>query len=363
MYYKDHQFEEWLALKGDKQPQQSRGYIDSLINNVLIKYDLDSIFEEMAKAIQQKDNTLTKLKGLYSKINKTATLKGYYPNSSIFSSVSNQMSSIQQWCSILKKYIIFLEENEESNNDTYKNWGAQQWNNAMADFWKNTVDAVAIDGYTSLLNAPSMKGNMDDFVKLALENSYFLNKTATNNIHNDLIKKINSNKPVYARKSNAVQKVINGIRYFVGVAPQIPILADPDGNTAVRNLIQTNTGYTVSSGYNDFFTNFKISHIWGNANDPRFFTSFWNIVIVPAWANDILDKHGSVMPLAQKMINTYKAICEKLYGAASLGQNLGINPKPSFDPNYVVKGTYTVNVLNNTTNGTIGTIKKVFVTV
>ena len=360
MYYKDQQFEVWLASNGDTQARQSRGYIDSLIKNVLSKYGLDTIFVGMAKAIQQRNNTLVKLGDLHSKINKAAALKISYPNSSIFSSVNKSMTSIKQWCSVLKKYIDFLKQTEPNNN-TYTNWGAQQWNNSLSDFWKDTVAAVAIDGYTSLLNAPAMGGSINNFVRLALENSYFLNKTATIGIQNDLIKNINSKTPVYARKSNAVQKVINGIRYFVDGTLQIPILADPDGNTAVRNLIQANTGYTVSSGYNDFFTNFKISHIWGNANDPRFFTSFWNIVIVPAWANDILDKKNSGIELAKKMINTYKAVCEIYYGAASLGKNLGVNP--TLHPNDVVHGTYQINVLNNTTNGTIGTIVNVSVTV
>ena len=358
MYYKDQGFEMWLASNGDTQARQSRGYIDSLIKNVLSKYGLDTIFIGMAKAIQQKNITLAKLEELHSKINKAAALKHNYPDSTVYSGITHQMASIQQWCSVLKKYIDFLKQTEPNNN-TYTNWGAQQWNNALSDFWKNTVDAVAINGYTSLL--PAMNDNINIFVRLALENSYFLNKTATIGIQNDLIKNINSKTPVYARKSNAVQQDINGIRYFVNGTLQIPILADPDGNKAVRDLIEKNTGYTVSSGYNDFFTDFKISHIWGNANDPRFFTSFWNIAIVPSWANDILDKKNSRMRLAQVMINTYKAICEKLYGAASLGNKLGVNP--TFNPNYVAHGTYEVNVLNNTTNGTIGTIRKVSVTV
>jgi hypothetical protein len=309
----------------------------------------------MDKAIQQRHNTLAKLEDLHSRINKAAALKIKFPKSAVYSGITHKMSSIQYWCSVLKKYIDFLKQTEPNNN-TYTNWGAQQWNNALSVFWKNTIDAVAIDGYTSLLDAPAMGGNINNFVKLALENSYFLNKTATISIHNDLIINIGTGTPVYARESNAVQQVINGIRNFVDGTLQIPILADPDGNTAVRDIIEKNTGYTVSSGYNDFFTNFKISHIWGNANDPRFFTSFWNIVIVPAWANDNLDKNNSGMPLAQKMINTYKAICEKLYGAASLGNQLGVNP--TFNPNYVVHGKYEVNVLNNTSNGTIGTIRK-----
>ena len=362
MYYKDQQFEVWLASNGNTQARQSRGYIDSLIKNVLSKYGLDTIFVGMAKAIQQRNITLAKLGDLHSKINKAAALKNNYPNSSIYSSVNNSMTSIQLWCGVLKKYIDFLKQTEPNNNN-YKNWGAQQWNNALSDFWKNTIDAVAIDGYTSLLDAPAMGGNINNFVKLALENSYFLNKTATISIHNDLIINIGTGTPVYARESNAVQQVINGIRYFVDGTLQIPILADPDGNTAVRDIIEKNTGYTVSSGYNDFFTNFKISHIWSNANDPRFFTSFWNIAIVPAWANDILDKKNSGMQLAKTMINTYKAICDKLYRVTSLGKKFGaINStlvvNPTFDPNYVAHGTYEINVLNNTTNGTIGTIRK-----
>lgn len=362
MYYKDQQFQSWLASNGDTQASQSRGYIDSLINNVLSKYGLDTIFVGMVKAIQQRDNTLAKLEDLHSKINKAAALKIKFPKSAVYSGITHKMSSIQQWCSVLKKYIDFLKQNEPNNN-TYTNWGAQQWNNALSVFWKNTIDAVAIDGYTSLLDAPAMGGNINNFVKLALENSYFLNKTATISIHNDLIINIGTGTPVYARESDAVQQVINGIRNFVDGTLQIPILADPDGNTAVRDIIEKNTGYTVSSGYNDFFTNFKISHIWSNANDPRFFTSFWNIAIVPAWANDILDKKNSQMQLAKTMINTYKAICDKLYRVTSLGKKFGaINStlvvNPTFAPNYVAHGIYEINVLNNTTNGPIGTIRK-----
>lgn len=36
----------------------------------------------------------------------------------------------------------------------------------------------------------------------------------------------------------------------------------------------------------------KISHIWGQAFRPYLFTSLWNVVIVPAYLNDLLDKHA-----------------------------------------------------------------------
>ena len=186
--------------------------------------------------------------------------------------------------------------------------------------------------------------------KLAVENSYFFSKrlvkeqheyikSLLNPVANKSLEQSQNGNRLYARKStdNNIQKIsgkkkgmIEGT--FLDGEKEIPIWIDSDGNKAVRDLIATKTGFTVSSGYDNFFVNFKISHIWGNAFDPRFFTSLWNIVLVPSWANDLLDKHGSEMPLAQKMINTYKAVCEKLYGAASLGQKLGINPKPSFDP-------------------------------
>ena len=70
----------------------------------------------------------------------------------------------------------------------------------------------------------------------------------------------------------------------------------------------------MCGGEDSIFQNYIISHIWGRAFDPRYFTSLWNVVIIPAWANPLMDKiqpeEGSPASILQ---STFMAICHKLY--------------------------------------------------
>ena len=89
---------------------------------------------------------------------------------------------------------------------------------------------------------------------------------------------------------------------------------DRDGNRFVRNLITDKTGITVSQGKDSVLQNTIISHVWGRAYDPRYFTSLWNIVLVPAWANSLMDKEDApAETLASKMRATYMQLCTTLY--------------------------------------------------
>lgn len=95
---------------------------------------------------------------------------------------------------------------------------------------------------------------------------------------------------------------------------QYRVYIDKDGNDSVRSLITNKTGITISQGKESLFQNTIISHVWGRAYDPRFFTSLWNIVLIPAWANSLMDKEDApANTLAYKMQNTYMAICSLLY--------------------------------------------------
>ena len=63
-----------------------------------------------------------------------------------------------------------------------------------------------------------------------------------------------------------------------------------NGNTRVCQLIKYRTGYDLGAKLDKkSLRNYIISHIWGHAVDPRYFTNLWNIAIVPAWANHLLD--------------------------------------------------------------------------
>lgn len=86
-----------------------------------------------------------------------------------------------------------------------------------------------------------------------------------------------------------------------------------NGNARVCQLIKIRTGYDLgATADKKHFRNFIISHIWGHAIDPRYFTNLWNIVIVPAWANHLLDKEEEGT-LASTFKATIKKVITQLY--------------------------------------------------
>lgn len=99
----------------------------------------------------------------------------------------------------------------------------------------------------------------------------------------------------------------------------IPIEIDYDGNASVRKIIKRKTGYKVSLGKNNDILYATISHIWGNASNPVFFTNLWNVVIVPTYLNPLLDKNESenidaIYSDTIKFVkNSYKKICYDIY--------------------------------------------------
>lgn len=370
-YYEEDKFYVWLG-EHDLDTRY-RGYIKAMITKVLAKTEnLCTIFEErnMMRAMNKKkrDDTIAKLEDLLDKVRKAAALrKKKFGKKAIMG--DSTAGSVQSYCSALDQYIQFLKDPKITHESlSYKSWGVQNWKSALSRFWSATIEAVAIDGYDSLINSTGMGGSEEAFVKLAIENSYFFAPSLVNeqheNLHNNICKLLAGEAvdKVYARESTdkSIQPHnmkgkdnTNGKkrRYGVFVVPQtgqkIPIWIDSDGNRKVRDLIFDETGFTVSFGYDNYFINFKISHIWGNAYDPRFFTSLWNIVLVPAWANDLLDKQNSTQPLAQKMINTYKAICEQIYDTPNKWGELGIQDIAQRSDNQsTVKKQYKIKIVN-----------------
>ena len=110
----------------------------------------------------------------------------------------------------------------------------------------------------------------------------------------------------------------------------VPVLIDYDGNRNVRALINSESGRVISQGRNSDFKYATISHIWGNAFNPIFFTNLWNIVVVPTFLNPILDKSDELQEdyfeiqdnnitdfytKAVNYVNAYfKKLCYQMYG-------------------------------------------------
>ena len=132
-----------------------------------------------------------------------------------------------------------------------------------------------------------------------------------------------------------------------------------NGNTRVCQLIKDRTGYDLGTTTNKkHFRNFIISHIWGHAIDPRYFTNLWNIVIVPAWANHLLDKDEKGT-LASTFKATIQKIITELYDFNNINwASIQMTP-PSYNNKEVISGRYQINIIEQKSgNAPLGEIWK-----
>ena len=133
-------------------------------------------------------------------------------------------------------------------------------------------------------------------------------------------------------------------------------------NHHVQAKINDYTGYTLI-GDHSILKNYIISHIWGQASDPRYFTNFWNIVLVPAWANFLLDKNPPKASLASKFKATMMAICEKYYSMNNMNwSSLSMNKPTNISPTDIKHGNYCLQIINlKTGSQKLGNITNDFV--
>lgn len=137
-----------------------------------------------------------------------------------------------------------------------------------------------------------------------------------------------------------------------------------NGNARVCQLIKDRTGYDLGTTTNKkHFRNFIISHIWGHAIDPRYFTNLWNIVIVPAWANHLLDKDEEGT-LASAFKATIQKIITKLYQYNSYDWKSIEMDEPTCKEEEVLHGNYQINTIDGIADKeTLGTISRVSIPV
>lgn len=257
---------------------------------------------------------------------------------------NNKCSALKQFRKYLETDLSGLKVKGTYNNNTYRN--------AI-----NKPMLAKIDGIVALAN----EIGEDKFITWAIEQSYFFDPDIVAERMNKLIEDLeNKTTPLPARKTTKNDKdaeegyshsKMGGNIYYIEGNIKIPVTLSKDGNDFVRSLISNGTGFTVGAGKDNIFQNYIISHLWGRAYDPRYYTNFWNIVLVPAWANSLLDKNGEEGSLASKLKATFMAISKKLYMAKGVnwkGLNWkGLNMKEPNKPNNDDgrKGDYSIKIL------------------
>ena len=301
--------------------------------------------------------------------------------------------------SYLNKYKIFVEN--ICNGSISFSTSAQNNNDAKVLMSVRESINKSRDGMKSL----EMHLGEEDFVKLAIESSYFFSPDLVGERFEEIKDYICMNKEVdpafdkeqykvkflparYSSKEDAEDGVHEpvveeGKVYFKlqNAAQRLCVIYQEgargknkecgantcgggNGNTRVCQLIKDRTGYDLGTTTNKkHFRNFIISHIWGHAIDPRYFTNLWNIVIVPAWANHLLDKDEEGT-LASTFKATIQKIITELYDFDNLDwASIQMTP-PSYNNKEVISGRYQINIIEQKSgNAPLGKISKVSIPV
>ena len=301
--------------------------------------------------------------------------------------------------SYLNKYKIFVEN--ICNGSISFSTSAQNNNDAKVLMSVRESINKSQDGMKSL----EMHLGEEDFVKLAIESSYFFSPDLVGERFEEIKDYICMNKEVdpafdkeqykvkflparYSSKEDAEDGVHEpvveeGKVYFKlqNAAQRLCVIykegargknkecggntcGGGNGNARVCQLIKDRTGYDLGATTNKkHFRNFIISHIWGHAIDPRYFTNLWNIVIVPAWANHLLDKDEEGT-LASTFKATIQKIITELYDFDNLDwPSIQMTP-PSYNNKEVISGRYQINIIEQkSANAPLGKISKVSIPV
>ena len=355
-------FKVWLKGNGNLTQGSANSYISYLgvsYNNDLSLFSTDNVYNYMdvIEQFYQAGDILyavTVINNIIERINNLGT--------PLLKALNDQRSA-------LKKLRVFLHSIKNNVVDrTYlskkniNNPTSSTLDDIRDSFSKGSLDKI--DGVRVLID---ILGE-ETFIKLVIENSYFFDKKIVDDQRNDIFKKLGK-QPIPARKTTKTQSGNPGVGENTKIGNldiyqingcNIPVKLDGDGNEQVRKLIKSKTGYTISEG-NCIFKNYIISHIWGKAYDPRYFTNFWNIVIVPAWANSLLDKNSDDEDsIEYKLKETFKKICVKLYGLDNpqfseewddMASRMGATSNEKITSNISKHPTYQISVIHEKNNG------------
>lgn len=230
----------------------------------------------------------------------------------IKSSFGDKRSALRAFRRFLKDKINDIEDDADCSNDK----------SSRKHVKINKPDLSKIDGFEGLIDEFEKDGRngKDKFIKYAVEQSYFFDPTSVvviqmEKIRTEIVNGLNGIEVegLPARKSED-NGTYEGDFYIVDKEKDIKIKVkfDSNGNNEVKKKINVYTGFTINAN-NCIFRNYIISHLWGRASDPRYFTNFWNIVLVPVWANSLLDKNCEKGTLGGKLKDTFLTISKILY--------------------------------------------------
>lgn len=372
-------YEKWLLKQGvksvgaycpqDKYKCNGKDYLYLDLIGVFAKENerlyVNALFEEWKAEIDKKNNLKTTL---------------------------NRLSYLQKYRQFVETIVYGKKRLSKEDNEIFN-----EFLNALPSVRDsiNKSQNPKVDGMDSLIEFVKE----EKFVKLAIESSYFFSpelvKKRVDEIANYICKKeevdpafdkydikylparysskedaedggvhepVVEEGKVYFKLQNAAQRLC--VIYQEGARGKnkecgANTCGGGNGNARVCQLINDRTGYALgATSDKKHFRNFIISHIWGHAIDPRYFTNLWNIVIVPAWANHLLDKDEEGT-LASTFKATIQKIITELYDFDNIDWSSIQMTPPSYNNKEVISGRYQINIIDHKSgNAPLGKIWK-----
>ncbi len=313
-------YDELLAKQND-YPQ----YVVSLQKQLFSKNGLGAVLANLQEMVEwDAEKTVALLKTM------ALIIKRVKQDTNIRIDAANLKA--HTWSSYRASFSAYIKIIEDfiANNPETVSQNKTQWKQDYSEIADEAeILATRIDGTDSLL--AEIGRDAMGFVRLVLENSYFFDPDVVVLQHDNIRGAYLKNDKLPARWTETYKKQYPGMSkdeikkqsentYSITYKGH-PVEIDKDGNYEVRSLIKDKFGYTVSQGQSSIFQYYKISHIWGEAYDPIKFTNLWNLVLVPAWANDLLDKSYSRNGLTITFKQVVKSICLNFYKMKNLNWN------------------------------------------
>lgn len=340
-------YEEWLPENGVKAASPYLSQINKLDNSDGLNY-------------------LELLSSILFYAHKDYSLMAYYP---IVLGIMNK----ERQNSYIKKFVEFAYALQKEKLDNLQHLEVEVLQHQLNEL-RVPKNEIKIDAMDSLIQEISE----DVFIKKAIESSFFFCRELVKERHKNIVSDLENNIFVPVRRGKANQTHIlyqEDIKKYkintrrtklpVGVFNRWNVFFDAFGNDEVIKLITRETGYVVARGQrNSNFPNYIISHVWGNAGDPRYFTNLWNIVLVPAWANFLMDKNTTgtdsndvfIGSTASKLKNTMMALCNQLYGLEKLDWSKLDMECPKSPNNDILSGDYQLKVIHQSQGDSLGKI-------
>jgi hypothetical protein len=183
-----------------------------------------------------------------------------------------------------------------------------------------TTDGKVInsDGLMPLLE--QFGGDKERFLQFAVQNVYFLNPEKANRkwqkqrAEIDATKKgiIRHTATIFKTDKRQATKEYTRLELDDGKL-ELFVIADKDGNSAVRKLFKEMTGILSSFGKASNVTNYTLTHIWGLTDNPYSFTAPWNIALTSTFIAPLSDGNADPKHIRHIFQSTFRAIAWLLY--------------------------------------------------